>query len=166
MPHFYVDLDDTKTLLEPYFDLLRVRHIDNCIFEGILQNNTHYHVWAKVKKTAEPLDFSDVIGNRVSGKIDRPLGTAHPKISDLIYEVNYGYVPALIAGDGAEQDVYYLGEDKPVESFEGRVIAVLHRYNDVEDKWVVAKDGTDFTDEEILALTGFQEKYFDTEIFR
>ena len=166
VPHFYVDLADIQALLGQDFDLLRIRHIDNCLYEGVVQNNSHYHVWAKVKKTALPLDFSDVIGKRVSGKIDRPLGTSHPKCKDMIYPVNYGYVPHLIAGDGAEQDVYFLGEDKPVEDFAGTVIAVLHRNNDVEDKWVVAKDGTDFTDEEILAATEFQEKYFDTELFR
>lgn len=166
VPHFFVDLDDIKSLMEQDFDLLRIRHIDNCVFEGIVQNNSHYHVWAKVKKTALPLDFSDVIGKRVSGRIDRPLGTSHPKCKDMIYPVNYGYVPDLIAGDGTEQDVYFLGEDKPVENFAGTVIAVLHRNNDVEDKWVVAKDGTDFTDEEILEATEFQEKYFDTELFR
>ncbi|MBP5604232.1 MAG: inorganic pyrophosphatase, partial [Ruminiclostridium sp.] len=65
-----------------------------------------------------------------------------------------------------EQDIYLFGEDRPVKEFSGRVIAVLHRYNDNEDKWIVSADGKDRTDEQIKEATDFQEKYFDGEIFR
>ncbi len=68
------------------------------------------------------------------------------------------------AGDGADQDVYYLGEEKAVSEFTGRVIAVIHRFNDVEDKWVVAKDGCEFSQEEIESAVDFQEKFFDSEV--
>ena len=54
--------------------------------------------------------------------------------------------------------------DRPVESFTGRVIAVVCRLNDDEDKWVVAPDGVTFTKEEIIGRIYFQEKYFDFEI--
>lgn len=164
VPHFFVDLDDVKRLFEPDLQLLRVRHIDNCIFDGIVQNNAHYHIWARLRKPASTLDFSNVIGKQVSGTIDRPLGSAHPRSKDLIYPVNYGYVNGVMAGDGAEQDVYYLGENQPVAEFSGRVIAVAHRFNDVEDKWIVAKDGTSFVKEQIEQAINFQEKFFDTEI--
>lgn len=49
VPHFFVNLDDVKRLFEPNFELIRVRHVDNCIVEGIVQNNSHYHVWARKK---------------------------------------------------------------------------------------------------------------------
>ena len=52
VPHFFVDLNDVKRLFEPDFELLRVRHIDNCIFEGVIQNNAHYHIWARLHKPA------------------------------------------------------------------------------------------------------------------
>lgn len=164
VPHFFVDLDDVKLLFQPDFELLRVRHVDNCIFEGIVQNNAHYHIWAKLRKPVSQLDFSDVIGKRVSGTIDRPSGSVHPRCKDLIYPVNYGYVNGVMAGDGSEQDVYYLGETDPVTEFSGKVIAVAHRFNDVEDKWIVAKDGTSFTKEQIEQAINFQEKFFDMEI--
>lgn len=164
VPHFFVDLNDIKRLFEPDFELLRVRHIDDCILNGVTKNFKHYHVWAKLKKQSQNIDFSDIIGKTVEGKIDRPLGTYHPKVKTLYYPVNYGYVSGIIGGDGAEQDVYYLGEDKPVYEFKGKVIAVVHRFNDVEDKWIVAKDGTTFTKEEIENAVEFQEKFFDSEI--
>ena len=71
-----------------------------------------------------------------------------------------------MAGDGAGQDVYVLGTEKALETFSGRVIAVLHRLNDCEDKWIVSVIGRDYTDEEILDAVSFQEQYFMGELFR
>ena len=98
--------------------------------------------------------------------IDRPMGTYHPRFPDIYYPINYGYVNGVMAGDGAEQDVYILGVDKPLETFTGKVIAVFHRHNDVEDSWIVAPEGVDFSDEEILEQIHFQEKFFDGELYR
>lgn len=44
-----------------------------------------------------------MIGKKAHVIIDRPLGSRHPKYRELIYEVNYGYVPGIIGGDGEEQ---------------------------------------------------------------
>jgi inorganic pyrophosphatase len=112
------------------------------------------------------LDFrnriiSDYMGKLVHIVVDRPIGYRH---GDIIYPINYGYIPGLIAGDGEEQDAYILGIDKPLTDFTGTVIAVIHRSNDVEDKWVVAPNGMSFTKEEILRAVDFQEKYFEIEI--
>ena len=71
--------------------------------------------------------------------MDRPLGSRHPRYPDMLYPVNYGCVPGVMAGDGAEQDVYVLGPTAPLETFNGVVIAVIHRFDDCEDKWVVAE---------------------------
>ena len=164
VPHFYVDLEDIKRLFEPDFELIRIWHVDKCLAKANIQKGTHYHIWARLKKQDNSIDFSNIIGKTVSGKIDRPLGTVHPRVKTLVYPVNYGYVEGVIAGDGAEQDVYYLGEDKPVSEFKGRIIAVIHRFNDVEDKWVVAKDGCVFSKEEIEKAVEFQERFFDSEV--
>ncbi len=98
--------------------------------------------------------------------VDRPLGSIHPEHSDVIYGVNYGFVPDVIGGDGAAQDAYILGVDEPVSEFDGVVIAIIHRRDDEEDKWVVAPRGVEITDDEIVAKTDFQERLFDTEIVR
>ncbi len=100
----------------------------------------------------------------VKVKIDRPIGSRHPNYPDMVYTVNYGYIEGMIAPDGEEQDAYILGLDYPTDCFEGRVIAVIHRKNDVEEKWVVAPEGASFSSDEIRRETDFQEKYFDIEI--
>lgn len=99
---------------------------------------------------------------RITARIDRPLGSAHPKHPDLIYRVNYGEVAGVPAPDGDWQDAYVLGVDVPVETFTGRRIAVIHRRDDVETKWVLAPDGMTFTEAEILRAVHFQEQYFDS----
>lgn len=43
-------------------------------------------------------------------------------------------------------------------------IAIVHRNDDVEEKWVVAPEGMTFTKEEIREQIHFQEQYFDSEI--
>lgn len=105
-----------------------------------------------------------MLGKTVKVIVDRPLGSAHPEYPNMIYHVNYGYVEGIIVPDGEEQDAYILGINIPVSSFEGRIIAIIHRKDDVENKWVVAPENTLFTKEEIKNLTHFQEKYFDIEI--
>ncbi|MCI5746040.1 MAG: inorganic pyrophosphatase [Erysipelotrichaceae bacterium] len=105
-----------------------------------------------------------MIGNKVKVIIDRPLGTYHPKHKDIFYIVNYGYVEGVIAPDGEEQDAYVLGVDKPLKEFEGVILAIIHRINDVEDKWIVVPEGTSFTKEEIIKQVEFQEKFFNYEI--
>ena len=105
-----------------------------------------------------------MIGKVVKVIVDRPIGTAHPNHNDLIYSVNYGYVPKIFAPDGEEQDAYILGIDVPIAEFTGKVIAIIHRLNDIEDKWVVAPEGKSFTKEEIANSVAFQEKFFDIEI--
>ena len=105
-----------------------------------------------------------MIGKTVKVIIDRPLGSFHPKHKDLYYPINYGYVPDVMGGDGEEQDAYILGVDTPIKEFFGTVIAIIHRLDDVEDKWVVAPAGMSFTKEEILQEVKFQEQYFKIEI--
>ena len=101
----------------------------------------------------------------VKVKMDRPLGTKHPK-HGFIYPVNYGYIPDTISGDGEELDAYVLGEHLPLSEFTGKVIAIIHRTNDNDDKLVVVSDGKNYSDEQIRALTEFQEQYFESIIYR
>ena len=105
-----------------------------------------------------------MLGKNVRVVVDRPLGSYHPEHKNLYYSVNYGYVPGLIAPDGEEQDAYILGVNEPVPELSGRVIAIIKRLDDVEDKLVVAPEGVSFDREEIARRTDFQEKYFRTEI--
>ena len=105
-----------------------------------------------------------MIGKKVTVKVDRPLGSYHPKHKDIFYPINYGYIEGIFAPDGEEQDAYILGVDEPVTEFTGVIIAIIHRYDDVEEKWVIAPENVKFTAKEIEQQVSFQEQYFKTEI--
>ena len=101
------------------------------------------------------------LGEKIKIKIDRPLGSKHPK-HNFIYPVNYGYVPGVMGGDGEELDAYLLGVFEPVEEYEGRLIGIIHREDDVEEKLVVAPKL--YTAEQIMALVEFQERWFHSHV--
>lgn len=107
----------------------------------------------------------DILGHTVTVTVDRPLGTYHPRKRTIFYTVNYGYVQGIIAGDGAEQDAYILGVKVPVKTFTGKVIAVIHRLDDVEDKWVVVTEEVVLTENTIRKVVQFQEQFFQTEYY-
>ena len=107
------------------------------------------------------MNLKKYLGKIIEVKIDRPLGSKHPKY-DFIYPINYGYIENTISGDGKEIDAYVLGVDKPIDQFEGKCIAIINRKNDNENKLVVSNKN--FNLDEIKNLTHFQEKHFQIEI--
>ena len=106
----------------------------------------------------------EILGQIVTVTIDRPQGSYHPKHKKLYYPINYGYVKGIMAPDGEEQDAYIIGVDEPVQEFTGKVIAIIHRKDDVEDKWVVCPVDRTFKREEIMEQVMFQEQYFNSDI--
>lgn len=121
------------------------------------------NVCVKRRRTKE---LKSVICKNVHVVIDRKLGTAHPVFPETIYEVNYGYIPGVTGGDGEEQDAYVLGVDEPLDEFDGIVIAVIHRFDDNETKWVVAPPKSKIGVKTIRKKTYFAERYFNSEIIR
>ena len=107
----------------------------------------------------------DFLEKTLEVKIDRPLGSKHPK-HGFIYPVNYGYVPNTISNDGEELDCYVLGIYESLETFKGKCIAIIHRLNDSDDKLIIVPENKSFSDNEIKALTDVQEQYFKSEIIR
>ena len=105
------------------------------------------------------------LGKIVNVEIDRALGTKHPK-HEFIYTINYGFVPNTVSGDGEELDCYVLGVYEPLETFTGKCIAYIHRTNDDDDKLIIVPENTNFSNEQIRALTAFQERFFESEIIR
>lgn len=104
------------------------------------------------------------LGKTVTILTDRPVGSVHPKHDDIIYPINYGFIPGVLGGDGEELDVYLLGVDIPLSEFTGKIIGIVHRHNDIEDKLVMAPEETSFTAEEISGAVRFQEQFYDSEI--
>lgn len=111
------------------------------------------------------MDSKEFLNKIITIKIDRPLGSKHPK-HNYIYPLNYGFVPNTIGGDNEEIDCYVLGIHYPIDTFTGKCIAIIHRLNDDDDKLIITSEDKNFTDSEIRVLTDFQEKFFESEIIR
>ena len=107
----------------------------------------------------------DFLGKTVTARIDRPAGSRHPR-HGFLYPVNYGFIPGTSAHDGEELDAYVLGVFEPLEQFEGVCIAVIHRLDDEDDKLVLAPPGKSYSDEQVLALVEFQERFFKPVVIR
>ena len=96
--------------------------------------------------------------------IDRPIGSSHPDYPSLVYPVNYGYIEGVIAPDGENQDAYVIGVDTPIDHFTGKRIAIIHRRDDVEDKWVITPENVPYNKQQIEDMVYFQEQYFDSYV--
>lgn len=109
------------------------------------------------------MNAREYIGKTVKIKIDRPMGSKHPK-HGFFYPVNYGFVPGTVAPDGEELDAYLLGVFDPVEEYTGKCIAVAERKNDDDPKLIIVPEDKNYSDDAIMALIEFQERFFETEI--
>ncbi len=105
--------------------------------------------------------IQELLGKPVHVVVDRPIGYQH---GDIVYPVNYGYIPGIFAGDGEEQDAYILGIHEPITEFDGQVIGAIRRKNDCEDKLIVAPSGKRYHQGQIAEAVHFQEQYFDYTI--
>lgn len=107
------------------------------------------------------------LGKIVRVEIDRPIGTPHPKHPEIIYPINYGYIPNVFGGDGEELDVYILGIDERIregDSATVKIIGIVYRENDVEDKLIACPEGMSYTSEEIEGIIHFQEQFYDSHV--
>lgn len=110
------------------------------------------------------LQVSYYLGKNVTIQIDRPIGTPHPKHNEILYPINYGYIPGVLGGDHEELDVYLLGVNEIVSTYDVKIIAIVHRFDDVEDKLVGAPVEADFSKEEIKSMIHFQEQFYNTHL--
>lgn len=101
---------------------------------------------------------------KVKVTIDRPKG--YKDKYENVYPINYGFIEGVMGGDGEEQDVYVLSKEitEAIETFEGEVVAIVHRRDDIEEKWVAAKAGESISAEYIRKNIHFIEQYFDSHI--
>ncbi|MBT4722131.1 inorganic pyrophosphatase [Candidatus Falkowbacteria bacterium] len=105
------------------------------------------------------------IGQTITVEMDRQMGSKHPKWG-FIYPINYGEIPGTKAPDGEAVDAYVLGVFEPLAEFTGKCIAVIHRTDNDDDKLIVVPEDKEYSDEQILALTEFQERYFSPTVVR
>ncbi|MDR2933766.1 MAG: inorganic diphosphatase [Rickettsiales bacterium] len=118
-----------------------------------------------MKNTGPNMNSRKYLNKIVTVKIDRPLGSKHPKY-EYIYPVNYGFIPNTISGDGEELDAYIIGVNEPLNEFTGRCMAIIHRIDDNDDKLIIVPDGLDLDDETIESEIEFQEKWFKHKMIR
>lgn len=104
------------------------------------------------------------LGKVITMKVDRPMGSRHPE-HDFVYPVNYGFVPDTPSSDGEELDAYALGLFEPVEEFTGVCIAVIDR-QDGDHKLILVPEGKSYDENQIRALTEFQERWFESNVIR
>ena len=88
--------------------------------------------------------LKDMIGKEVEVIVDRPLGSKHHEY----------------------QDAYILGVNEPKLKYNGKVIGIIDRKNDFEDKLIVSDKNNDYTNNEIRELIKDNEKYFKYRIIR
>lgn len=152
-----------------YFDekIKEYRLLEDKITE-VINNDSEYLKYLDKHPTIKHLEnrmaILDYLGKEVIVKIDKPIGSPHPKYIDLLYQVNYGHLQDTHVLDDEEYGAYIIGINEPIKEFIGIVKAVIIRKNDIEDNLVVCPFDNDFSKEQIKELTDFQEKYFDIEI--
>ncbi|MFH1561560.1 MAG: inorganic pyrophosphatase [Patescibacteria group bacterium] len=99
------------------------------------------------------------LGKEIKIKIDRPIGSVHPRFDEIKYTSNCGYLEGVKAPDGDDLDAYLLNVGEPVSDYQGVVVAIVHRISDDDDKLVVVPKGQSISDEEIEKQVEFQEKW-------
>ena len=134
------------------------------LMDELPENWTYPLIQPKLIEKYLQVKNNSIIGATVTVTVDRPLGSYHPEYKDMYYPINYGDIEGVMAPDGEEQDAYILGVNEPVKKFTGKIIAIVRRKDDIEEKWVVVPDGMTFSKEEIRRKIHFQEQYFDSEI--
>lgn len=117
-------------------------------------------------KAALRLDKKEqqMIGKTVTVIVDRPIGSCRPNHKNICYPINYGYIQGVVAPDEEEQNAYILGVNYSLKEFTGRIIAIVQRFDDVEEKWVVAPKNVVFSKDEFVRQVDFQKKYFNSRI--
>ena len=101
-------------------------------------------------KTPNPSSGIDPDSDDVySVEVVRPVGTSHPEYPSIVYSLNYGYVNGITTEDGEPQGAFIVGLETPVEHFTGHKIAIIHRNNPCEEKWVIAPDNTPYNKQQI-----------------
>ena len=109
----------------------------------------------------------EYLNQKVYAIIDRPIESKpikeHPEFK---YELNYGYIPNTLSGDGEELDCYILGVKDPIQDFTGKCIAIIHRINEDDDKLILVPNDKDYSIKEIEELTYIKKKHHKSFVYK
>lgn len=111
--------------------------------------------------------LKEYLNKKITVIIDRKMGDKHPKY-DWVYPINYGEIKGVKSGDLDDLDAYVIGPEEPLETFEGKCIAYIEREDNAEDPKliVVSPEKENISDDEILKIVDFQEKWFKPTLKR
>ena len=158
--YIFCDFDTAKQrLLKQTRNKKNTLSIDENTFDALAKQYEPWNHMDDYPVVLHNAPNTKYIGNIVNIKIDRPLGSKHPKYG-FEYPVNYGYIPFTKSGDGEELDAYVLMIDEPLKEYVGRCIRLVHRLDDDDDKLIVVPKAYDLSDEQIEEDISFQEKWF------
>lgn len=102
------------------------------------------------------------LGKEIHVTIDIPNGTSPPAYSESLYTVNHGYCSSIQSPEGEYQAAYVLHDKTLLKDYTGKVVAVVERKDDGEDKLVVADKP--LSKEEIENAVAFIEKNYKHKI--
>ena len=106
----------------------------------------------------------EYLGKTFTVIVDRPYGSFHPHIPDVLYPLNYGYVDHMMSQDGEFQDAYVYGPEEPLEKFRGTLIGIIYHKDDLRSRWIIAPMLENIRHEDVIHAIGFEEQYYDTRI--
>lgn len=104
----------------------------------------------------------EYLGKIVDVIIDSPIGTINPKYG-FIYSTNFGHVFNTVNGDKMGLDCYLLGEFGMMDRILGKCIALIKRGTN-DYKLVVVPLGKKYDENQIQALTEYQERFFKSKV--
>lgn len=111
----------------------------------------------------EYLCDKNILGKKVTVIVDRPYGSIHLTLQDVVYPYNSGYVLNQTMMEDAEfQDAYIVGVEEPIEKFTGYVIGIVYHKDAVTSKWIVAPAGMNINKDAIIQLLAIEEQFYDT----
>lgn len=103
-----------------------------------------------------------MLGKSVRVRVDIPLGTVC-KETGLKYELNCGLAESFFNNELKQYTVYIMGVYRPIKSFDGRVIAVVHM-DDGTQRLVVAPNHRKFIIHDVRTALSFLNLPKDTVI--
>lgn len=92
-------------------------------------------------------------------------GTPDVLFKEITYHVDEGLIDNYFIQNGEKKQCYIIGLEEGSEKKCGRLIAYVHRKDDIEDRYVISTSKTPYSKEEIAALIAYKEQYFDSKIF-
>ena len=81
-----------------------------------------------------------------------------PKIKGISHSFNQGYIKDIKSIDGKYQDAYIIDDDKAINKYQGKVIAIIKNKDDDTNKLIVGNVNREYSDQDIKHFLSLKEK--------